>query len=368
MDKIPVTILTGYLGSGKTTVMNELIKAQSNKKFALVVNDIGSVNIDAKLIKNSNVHSMDSKMIELQNGCICCTLRDEFMFQLEELAQDEKMEAILVEASGVSNPSSIAEGFMMYKEMHQSSKVYLHSVVTVVDADRIYSEFLDELENHGDHLEDDPDIINLVMDQIEFCNLILLNKCDLLPASQIEQVKKVIHHIQPQADIIETIQGKVDPAMILESKQFDYEQVYDSSAIQRALNQKNEETEDHDEYGITSFVYETRRPFDHKKFMSFIETDYPKSLIRAKGYIWFAHDDIHVQLFEQAGRNATINEVSNWVASFDEEEQKNVFEQYPEVLEDWDERYGDRLNQIVFIGKAYDKQQIITQLNLCLEG
>lgn len=179
--KKPVTLITGYLGSGKTTVMNELLKNQAGKKIALIVNDMGSINLDADLLKKGSVVQLDTKMIELQNGCICCTLREEFMEQIEQLSKEDEIEAVLVEASGISNPASIADGFLAYEEMHKKSSVFLNSIVTVVDADRIYSEFLAEmaeLQDKEEAEEEDPDIINLVMDQIEFCNVILLNKCE----------------------------------------------------------------------------------------------------------------------------------------------------------------------------------------------
>lgn len=367
--KKPVTLLTGYLGSGKTTVMNELLKNQQGRKIALIVNDMGSINVDAKLLSQGNVTQMDTKMIELQNGCICCTLRDEFMDQIEQLSKEKEIEAVLVEASGVSNPASIADGFLQYQEMHRSTSVFLNSIVTVVDADRIYSEFLAELSERTENTEeeDDADIINLVMDQIEFCNLILLNKCDLLSREQLDKVKEVIRQIQPEAEMLETVYGKTDVTKILNRKRFNYEEVNNSSIIQKALARENHEEEgEHKEYGISSFVYEEKAPFDYEKFMKFMEQDYPENLIRAKGYLWFADDDMHVQLFEQAGRNATVTEVSNWVASFSEEDKKEVFNNYPDVLEDWDEVYGDRLNQIVFIGKDYEEAKIRKQLDSCL--
>ncbi len=367
---VPVTLLTGYLGSGKTTVMNELLKKQERKKLALVVNDMGSINIDASLLKKGNAVQMDIKMIELQNGCICCTLRDEFMEQMEQLAMDNDIEGILVEASGISNPVSIADGFQAYRELHEESVVRLNSIVTVVDVDRIYAEFIDELienqENTQEEEEGDPDIINLIIDQIEFCNCILLNKCDLLDREKIEQVKHVIRQIQADAKIIETVNGNVEADQILNGKCFDYEKVLRSSAVQKALEREKKSPDTHDEYGVSSFVYEERRPFQYDLFMKFVEQDYPETIIRAKGYLWFADDAMHVQLFEQAGRNASVMEVSNWTAALEEKEQAELFALYPDVREDWDDNYGDRLNQIVFIGRGYDKEQMIECLNKCL--
>jgi G3E family GTPase len=375
--KKPVTLITGYLGSGKTTVMNELIKSQTHKNLAVIVNDMGSINLDADILKKNSIAHMDTKMIELQNGCICCTLRDEFMEQIEQLSNTKEIEAILVEASGISNPASLAESFLMYEDKTKNSSVYLNSIVTVVDADRIYHEFLVKMEElqevkestetdtEGDS-EDDPDIINLVMDQIEFCNLIILNKCDLLTFEELTQVKTVIKYLQPEADIIETVQGKVDADLIFHEKRFDYEKVNNSSAIQKALLREAKADEgEQKEYGILSFVYEQRNPFDYNAFIEFLELNYPSDIIRAKGYIWFSDDDIHVQLFEQAGRNSSLTEVSNWIAAFNSEEQKEVFKEYPEVLAEWDDIFGDRMNQIVFIGRDFDEEKIKEQLDGC---
>ncbi len=368
--KKPVTLITGYLGSGKTTVMNELLRQQTGKKIALIVNDMGSINLDADLLKKSNVAQIDTKMIEMQNGCICCTLRDEFMEQIEQLSKEGEIEAVLVEASGISNPASISDSFLMYEESHKKSSVYLNSIITVVDADRIYTEFLAEMEelyNKENENEEDPDIINLVMDQIEFCNIIVLNKCDLLKEEQIRKVKAVLRQLQPEADILETVHGKVEASLILNEKRFDYEKVSNSSAIQKALAREAKAGKgEQEEYGISSFVYEERNPFDYKAFIEFVEKEYPENIIRAKGYIWFSDDDIHVQLFEQAGRNSSITEVSNWIAAFNQKEQKEVFKEYPEVLEEWDVTYGDRMNQIVFIGRGFDEAKIRKQLEHCI--
>lgn len=364
--KKPVTIITGYLGSGKTTVMNELLRNKGSEKIAVIINDMGSINIDASLIKSTNVAQHDVSMVELSNGCICCTLQDAFMNQINNIADNKDVEKILVEASGISDPSAIAAGFIEYQRMGLSKNVYLDSIVCVADADRIYTEFLDDLKGSDSlYADQDPDIINLVIDQIEFCNTILLNKCDLLSADKIEQVYKTIRTLQKDADIIQCIQGKVNPDRIFNNKKFDFEKIMQSSRIQEQLSRGKQE-EIQDEHGITSFLYEEKKPFDYDKFMAFLENDYPEEIIRAKGYVWFYDDDIHVQLFEQAGRNASVTIVSNWLAAFGEKEREREIRENPEILEDWDEKYGDRLNQIVFIGKNLDRDQIISRLQICL--
>ena len=364
--KKPVTIITGYLGSGKTTVLNELLKNKGSDKIAIIVNDMGSVNIDASLIQKSNVCENDTDMIELSNGCICCTLQDTFMKQINELASQKKIDRIIVEASGISDPASIAAGFIEYQKMGLCRRAYLDSIVCVADADRIYSEFLDDLTGSDQmQTDEDPDIINLVTDQIEFCNTILLNKCDLLSTDEVEEVRKTIRTLQKDADIFECVQGKVNPDKIFHNQKFDYEKVMQSSRIQEQFQRgKNGEIED--EHGITSFLFEERRPLDYDKFMDFLENDYPENIIRAKGYVWFSDDDIHVQLFEQAGRNASVTIISNWLAAFDEEERKKQIAENPEIMDDWDDTYGDRINQIVFIGKNIDREHITDKLEECV--
>jgi len=368
--KIPVVLITGYLGSGKTTFLNEMLH-QEKRKVALIVNDMGSINIDAKLLKSDTVAQKNTRLIEMSNGCICCTLRDEFMVEVEKLSQHKDIEAVFVEASGISDPASIAEAFLAYEESNRHTRIYLSSIVTVVDADRIYREFLDDIKSIDQEQyaeEEDPDIINLIMDQIEFCNIIVLNKCDLLNSDQLTEVKNTIRHFQPEAEIMQSIYGKINADRILQGQKFDYMKAMNSSTIQKALKKKAEGEECVEEYGITSFVYEEKRPFDREKFLDYLEQDYPDGIIRAKGYVWFSDDDVHVQLFEQAGRNASVNEYSNWVAAFDDKDKQEVFQYYPEVLEEWDEEYGDRMNQIVFIGRGYNKDEITEKLERFLDA
>lgn len=357
--RIPIILITGYLGAGKTTVINTLLH-QENRKIALIVNDMGSINIDADLLENAQKDTME--MVQLQNGCICCTLRDEFLSQVEQLAEDETLEAIFVEASGISDPSSIAEGFLLYEQENAQIKTCLNTVITVVDGDRLLYEFIDEETEVLDREDTDPDIINLVMDQIEFCNTIILNKCDLLGEGQLQRVKHVIRQIQPEAEIIETSYGQVELERLLSKEPFDFEKVLSSSVFQKTLSRESEE-----DAGITSFLFQDVRPFNREKFMSFLEEDYPEEIIRGKGYLWFSDDIVKVQLFEQAGRNATVSETSNWVAAFPKEEQNALLEDYPEILDTWDPAYGDRLNQLVLIGKGYCQKEIEEKLKSCLE-
>ncbi len=366
--KKPVTMITGYLGSGKTTLLNELLKSQTKDRLAVVVNDLGSINVDAAILKQNSVVQSELQMIEMTNGCICCTLREEFMRQIEKLSADPGIDKIIVEASGVSNPAAIANGFLSYQQMKGDSNVYLDSVVTVADADRLYTEFIDELRHAADEgRTEDPDIINLVMDQIEFCNTIVLNKCDLLEPEEITEIKDLIRTFQHDAEILEAVNGRVSPDKIFSGRKFDFEKVMLSSAYQMALEREGKmNTFYDDDYGITSFVYKDARPFDYDKFIEFMSEGYPIEITRGKGYMWFKHDDKHIQLFEQAGRNSTVTEVSEWVASMPEEEQKAILKDFPDMLEEWDEKYGDRINQLVFIGKGYDKEKFLRELRDCI--
>ncbi len=363
--EVPIVVITGYLGSGKTTLMQNILK-QENRKIALIVNDMGSINIDASILNKTGNSVVQVEMVEMQNGCICCTLRDEFMAQIERLSNDKSIEAIFVEASGISEPSSIAGAFVNYEEMTPDTRVYLKSVVSVVDVDRIYREFLHDL--MSDEECEDGDVINLIMDQIEFCNLMILNKIDLLTEDQLEEVKEGLRSIQRKAEMITCKNGDVDLDVILDREDFDYDEVEAYSSVQQALN--NCEHEDVkacvDEYGISSFVFEDRRPFNRDAFDAFVE-NYPGQLIRSKGYIWFSDDPEHVQLFEQAGRNASVTELTPWVSAWPEEELAPVLEDFPDLKDDWDEVYGDRCNQVVFIGKGYEKSEIVKLIYDCID-
>lgn len=367
-NKKPIILITGYLGSGKTTLLNNLLR-QEKRQIALIVNDMGSINIDAEILKKQGSKVAQASMYELQNGCICCTLRDEFIQKMEEISKANTADAVFVEASGISDPGSIAASFLAYEEDNPDTNVYLSSIVTVVDADRIYREFLGELSEWDEQNSDDQNITTLIVDQMEFCNHIVLNKCDLLNEDQLKAVENCIRDFQKKAPLIRSINGQVDPDLILSTERFDFETVDSSSAIQKAINSINEKNKGCvDEYGISSFVFEEKRPFNRKKFMDFLNTSYPSSLIRAKGYIWFSDADADVQLFEQAGRNSSVTEVSYWVDALVDEQKNAILAGDEELKKNWDEEFGDRLNQIVFIGKSLDQNKIKSELELLLDS
>lgn len=375
-NKKPVVLITGYLGSGKTTLLNNLLR-QETRRVALIVNDMGSINVDASILKKEGANVTECPMFELQNGCICCTLRDEFIKQIEKISQIDSVEVIFVEASGISDPGAVSASFLAYEADNPETNVYLTSVVTVVDADRIYREFLDELKKKKDDDKVDEnnltaeEISTLIVDQIEFCNFIVLNKCDLLNEKQLSEVEDIVRQFQTRAPIYHSVNGNIELEKITTTEPFNYEQIDSSSAIQKAINSLNEPNRAKDgctgEYGISSFVYEEKRPFNREKFADFVNNKYPKELIRAKGYIWFSDSDSDVQLFEQAGRNSSVMMVSYWIDALVEKQKKAILEENPDVRENWDEHYGDRENQIVFIGKGYNQLEIKTALESCLD-
>ena len=377
-SKKPVILITGYLGSGKTTLLNNILK-QEKRKVALIVNDMGSINVDAEILKKNGSNVAECPMFELQNGCICCTLRDEFIEQVEKISKVDSIEVVFVEASGISDPGAVSASFLAYEDDNPKTNVYLTSIVTVVDADRIYREFLSDLKHkkeQRDHLADQYDlsqeeISTLIVDQIEFCNFIVLNKCDLLNEDQLKEVESIVRDFQPRAPIIHSVNGDIDIDKIMTTERFNYGQIESFSAIQKAtaslLQTGRRRDSCVDEYGISSFVFETRQPFNRTRFMDFVNNRYPSELIRSKGYIWFSDASRDVQLFEQAGRNSSVMPVSYWIDALREDQKQAYLAENPEVRENWDSRYGDRENQVVFIGKGYNKESIRTELEKCLD-
>ncbi len=375
LNKKPVVLITGYLGSGKTTLLNNLLK-QESRKVALIVNDMGSINVDAEILKKNGSNITECPMFELQNGCICCTLRDEFIKQIEKISGLDSVEVVFVEASGISDPGAVSASFLAYEEDNPDTNVYLTSVVTVVDADRIYREFLGDLKKRkSDQVDQNnltaEEISTLIVDQIEFCNFIVLNKCDLLDDAQLKEVEAVIRDFQPRAPIFHSVNGQIDIEKIMTTEPFNFEQIDSSSAIQKAINSLNEPNRAVQgctgEYGISSFVFEEKRPFNRERFMNFLNNNYPKELIRAKGYIWFSDADANVQLFEQAGRNSSVMPVAYWIDALEEKQKQEYLDYNPDVKEAWDEEFGDRVNQLVIIGKGYNKDAIQAELMKCLD-
>lgn len=371
---VPITLLTGYLGAGKTTLINHVLNNQEGFKVAVIVNDIGEVNIDADLIgKGGIVKEKDSSLVPLSNGCICCTLKVDLMQQIVDLIKTGKFDYILIEASGVCEPLPIAQTITVLSEQtadYGLPKICrLDNVVTVVDALRLRDEF-----DCGDNLVkeeiDEEDIENLLIQQIEFCNKIILNKVDDLSEEELNKVKAIIKKLQPKAEIIETNYGKVDVNKILDTNSFDFEEASMSAGWIEELNRDdNEEDEiegETEEYGIGTFAYYRRAPFDKEKFDKFA-TNLPSNIIRCKGVLWFEDEPESSYVFEQSGKQVQAFCAGEWVASFSEEDQKKIIAQNPEILRDWDPKYGDRVIKLVFIGQNMDKEKIIADLDACLK-
>lgn len=369
---IPITVLTGYLGAGKTTLINHVLNNQEGYKVAVIVNDIGEVNIDADLIGNGGlVKEEDSSLVPLQNGCICCTLKVDLMQQIVDIVKTKKFDYILIEASGVCEPLPIAQTITVLSEQTQSYGLpkicRLDNVVTVVDSLRLRDEF-----NCGDSLVkeeiEDEDIENLLIQQIEFCNKIILNKVDDISEDELNKVKTIIRRLQPKAEIIETNYGKVDVSKILNTNSFNFEEASMSAGWIEELNRTDNEEEEEgetEEYGIGTFVYYRREPFSRTKFDNFA-VKFPENIIRCKGVLWFSDESESSYVFEQSGKQVQAYCAGEWVASFSKEEQEEIIAQNPDVLSSWDPKYGDRVIKLVFIGQKMDKEGIIAKLDECL--
>lgn len=369
---IPITVLTGYLGAGKTTLINHVLNNQEGYKVAVIVNDIGEINIDADLIGNGGlVKEEDSSLVPLQNGCICCTLKVDLMQQIVDIVKTKKFDYILIEASGVCEPLPIAQTITVLSEQTQSYGLpkicRLDNVVTVVDSLRLRDEF-----NCGDSLVkeeiDDEDIENLLIQQIEFCNKIILNKVDDISEDELNKVKTIIRRLQPKAEIIETNYGKVDVSKILNTNSFNFEEASMSAGWIEELNRTDNEEEEEgetEEYGIGTFVYYRREPFSRTKFDNFA-VKFPENIIRCKGVLWFSDEPESSYVFEQSGKQVQAYCAGEWVASFSKEEQEEIIAQNPDVLSSWDPKYGDRVIKLVFIGQKMDKEGIIAKLDECL--
>ena len=417
IKQIPVLLITGYLGSGKTTLLNRILNNNRGIKFAVIVNDIGEVNIDANLIEQGGVvGKKDDSLVALQNGCICCTLKMDLVEQLHDITCMDKFDYIAIEASGICEPEPIAQTIcsipQMGKKYLENGLARLDCIVTVVDALRMRDEF-----GCGDDLMkkhiDEEDIENLVIQQVEFCNKILLNKVDEVSPEELDRIKKIIRALQPKAEILECNYGDVDFDKILHTGLFNFEKVVTSATWIRELEGHHDEDEheheeehehehehedhehhhhDHDheedeeghhhhghhhhhhhdegeaeEYGIGTFVYYRRPAFNLENFDHFVATKWPKNVIRAKGVCYFTDEPDMCYLFEQAGQQKTIRQAGKFYATMPENELQRMLDTDPTLRRDWDETYGDRMQKIVFIGQNLDKEEITRLLDECLE-
>ena len=410
--EVPVLLLTGYLGSGKTTLLNKILANKKGIKFAVIVNDIGEVNIDAALIeKGGVVGQKDDSLVSLQNGCICCTLKMDLVEQLKEIVDMKRFDYIVIEASGICEPAPIAQTICSIPSLGpqyiKNGILRLDSIVTVVDALRMKDEFA----NGSDLMKqdiDEEDLASLVIQQMEFCNIILLNKAAEVEPKELEHLKQIIRAIQPKAEIFECNYGDVDLDLIVNTHKFDWQTVATSAGwiqeIESERNGEKEEEEDHhhdedddehehehnehehhhhhhhhdhdhdheggevEEYGIGTFVYYRRKPFDLALFDEFVARKWPRDVVRAKGICYFSDERDMCYVFEQAGQQKTVKQAGQWLATMPADQLAELRKNNPQLEKEWDEEYGDRMVKLVFIGQHIKEQKdaIIAELDKCL--
>ncbi len=420
--EIPVLLLTGYLGSGKTTLLNKILANQKGIKFAVIVNDIGEVNIDAALIEQGGVvGKKDDSLVALQNGCICCTLKMDLVEQLKEIVDMQKFDYIVIEASGICEPAPIAQTICSIPTLGpqyiKNGVLKLDSIVTVVDALRMKDEFAGGDDLMKDNI-DEEDLASLVIQQIEFCNIILLNKAAEVEPKDLDKLKHIIKAIQPKAEIFECNYGDVDLDKIVNTRKFDWETVATSAGwIQEIEAERNEDHHDHDdhddddddddddehehhhhdhddehehhdhdhhhhhdhdhhhhhddegeaeEYGIGTFVYYSRKPFDLGLFDDFVARKWPRDVVRAKGICYFADERDMCYVFEQAGRQKTVKQAGQWIATMPKDQLDELLAREEQLRKEWDDKVGDRMIKIVFIGQHLQKEAICKELDKCL--
>lgn len=409
--EIPVLLLTGYLGSGKTTLLNKILANQKGIKFAVIVNDIGEVNIDAALIEQGGVvGKKDDSLVALQNGCICCTLKMDLVEQLKEIVDMQKFDYIVIEASGICEPAPIAQTICSIPTLGpqyvKNGVLRLDSIVTVVDALRMKDEFAGGDDLMKDNI-DEEDLASLVIQQIEFCNIILLNKVAEVEPKDLDKLKHIIKAIQPKAEIFECNYGDVDLDKIVNTRKFDWETVATSAGwIQEIEAERNEDHHDHDdhddddhddddehehdehehhhhhdhdhhhhhhddegeaeEYGIGTFVYYSRKPFDLGLFDDFVARKWPRDVVRAKGICYFADERDMCYVFEQAGKQKTVKQAGQWIATMPKDQLDELLAREEQLRKEWDNKVGDRMIKIVFIGQHLQKEAICKELDKCL--
>ena len=371
--QIPVLLLTGYLGSGKTTLLNRILANRKGIKFAVIVNDIGEVNIDADLIQKGGVVGQgDDSLVALQNGCICCTLKMDLVQQIADLSSSKMFDYIVIEASGICEPAPIANTICTMPsfgvQYTRGAVPYVDCIVTVVDSLRMKDEFAGG-EALGKEDIDDEDLEKLIIEQLEFCNIVLLNKASELTPEELGRLRAIVKGINPGAKVLECDYGDIDLDEIIYTGMFDFDAVATSAAWIAAIEGEDEEEEAEGEaleYGIDTFVYTRREPMDINKFDNFIFKHWPAGIIRAKGLCYFATEPDQCYLFEQAGRQKLIKDAGLWYASMDEYELRDQMERDPQLRRDWDPVYGDRMQKIVFIGQHLDKAEITRLMDACL--
>ena len=375
IKETPVLLLTGYLGSGKTTLLNRILSNEKGIRFAVIVNDIGEVNIDADLIQQGGVVGEgDDSLVALQNGCICCTLKMDLVQQLSEIVAQNRFDYIVIEASGICEPAPIAQTISVYPQMYpeyaKNGIAKLDAIVTVCDALRLRDEFAEGTDLTKGNLGED-DLASLVIQQVEFCNIILLNKADEVSADELVRIKAILRQIQPKAAIVPCNYGDVPIEKIINTHLFDFEKVATSAHWIEAVegdedDLENEEEGEALEYGIGTFVYTRRRPFMMTEFDQFIARKFPKSVIRCKGLCYFAEEKDMCYVFEQAGSQVSLRNAGQWYATMPKDELEEFKKNNPGAVKDWDPEYGDRMQKLVFIGQDMNRKEIEDMLDNCL--
>ena len=363
---VKIVMLTGYLGAGKTTLLNHILANDEGIRAAVIVNDIGEINVDASLIKNGGLSATDS-LIPMSNGCICCTLASDLAQQLTSIAETGDFDYIIIEASGICEPIPIAYTISSICDQTKggTAPLDLDNIVAVVDCARMYDEFNGGHALLSDDIEED-DVESLLIQQIEFCTTLVLNKCDRVTPEQVAELKAIVRGLQPHARIVEAVNGNVPMDELLNTGRFSFDEAYGSAAWVDAM----EHPEEHEnpevlEYDVSTFVYQRRQPFDYHSLSEFVN-NWPESVIRVKGLMWVNNDPDMCYVFEQAGQQFTLTENGQWAALMPEDELKRNMEEIPELRRDWDPKVGDRMVRLCVIGRHMDREAVEHGLDACL--